>query len=130
MVKRKRLIVIMMVIVLLVTAWAFAAGSEKIAVAADDKIPSAAVSKQAGLAPFFLFFDEKGKMTEAMENPFKDKEGAGKSVAEWLMNKGATVVVAEGFGGPIVEVMKGKGIKAVAFKGSAEEAVKRVLRPK
>jgi len=69
-------------------------------------------------------------MTETMENPFKDKEGAGKSVAEWLKNKGATVVVAEGFGGQIVEVMKGKGIKAVSFKGSAEEAVKKFLQPK
>jgi predicted Fe-Mo cluster-binding NifX family protein len=130
MVKRKRLIVIMMVILLLATAWAFAAGREKMAVAADDKIPSAAVSKQAGLAPFFLFFDEKGKMTEAMENPFKDKEGAGKSVAELLKNKQVTVVVAEGFGGQIVEVMKSKGIKAFAFKGSAEEAVKKVLQSK
>jgi len=26
--------------------------------------------------------------------------------------------------------MKGKGIKAVSFKGSAEEAVKKVLQPK
>ena len=69
-------------------------------------------------------------MTEAIENPYKDKEGAGKSVAELLGNKGVTVAVAEEFGGPIVEVMKGKGIKAVSFKGSAEEAVKKVLQPK
>jgi hypothetical protein len=38
--------------------------------------------------------------------------------------------VAEEFGGQIVEVMKGKGIKAVSFKGSAEEAVKKVLQTK
>jgi hypothetical protein len=38
--------------------------------------------------------------------------------------------VAEEFGGQIVEVMKGKGIKAVALKGSAEEVVKKVLQPK
>jgi predicted Fe-Mo cluster-binding NifX family protein len=69
-------------------------------------------------------------MTEAIENPYKDKEGAGKSVAELLGNKGVTVVVAEEYGGQIVEVMKGKGIKAVAFKGSAEEAVKKALQPK
>lgn len=69
-------------------------------------------------------------MTEAIENPFKDKEGAGKSVAELLGNKGVTVVLAEEFGGQIVEVMKGKGIKAVAFKGTAEEAIKKVLQSK
>jgi len=126
----KKVISVSLMILFLVTGLASAAQQEKIAVAANDKTPSAAVSKQAGLAPFFLFFDEKGKMTEAIENPFKDKEGAGKSVAELLKNKGVTVLVAEDYGGQIVEVMKGKGIKAVAFKGSAEEAVKKVLQPK
>ena len=38
------------------------------------------------------------------------------------------VVVAEGFGPKILEVMKSKGIKAVSFKGSAEETVKKVLK--
>jgi len=126
----KKAISVTLMILLLVSGLAFAAQKENIAVAANDKIPSAAVSKQAGLAPFFLLFDEKGKMTEAIENPFKDKEGAGKSVAEFLKNKGVTVVVAEEFGGQIVEVMKGKGIKAATFKGNAEEAVKKVLQPK
>ena len=126
----RKVISVTLMILFLVSGLAFAAQKEKIAVAANGKVPSAAVSKQAGLAPFFLFFDGKGKMTEAIENPYKDKEGAGKSVAELLGNKGVTVVVAEEFGGQIVEVMKGKGIKAVAFKGSAEEAVKKVLQPK
>ena len=126
----KKVIFLTLMILFLISGLAFAAQKEKIAVAANDKIPSAALSKQAGPAPFFLFFDGKGKMTEAIENPYKDKEGAGKSVAELLGNKGVTVVMAEEFGGQIVEVMKGKGIKAVSFKGSAEEAVKKVLQPK
>jgi predicted Fe-Mo cluster-binding NifX family protein len=119
-----------LIILFLVSGLGFAAPKEKFAVAANDKTSSAAVSKQAGLAPFFLLFDEKGKMMEAIENPYKDKEGAGKSVAELLGNRGVTVVVAEEFGGQIAEVMKGKGIKPAAFKGSAEEAVKKALQPK
>ena len=126
----KKIISVTLMILFLISGLAFAAQKEKIAVAANDKIPSAAVSKQAGLAPYFLFFDGKGKMTEAIENPYKDKEGAGKSVAELLGNKGVTVVVAGELGGQIVEVMKGKGIKAVSFKGSAGEAVKKVLQTK
>jgi len=126
----KKVISVSLMIFFLVSGLALAAQQEKIAVAANDKTPSAAVSKQAGLAPFFLLFDAKGKMTEAIENPFKDKEGAGKSVAELLKNKGVTVLVAEEYGGQIVEVMKSKGIKAVAFKGSAEEAVKKGLQSK
>ncbi|MGB7574385.1 MAG: NifB/NifX family molybdenum-iron cluster-binding protein [Thermodesulfobacteriota bacterium] len=127
---KKGISLVVVLVMLVVAMLAFAGEKAKIAVAANDKTPSAAVSKQAGLAPFFLFFDGKGKMTEAIENPYKDKEGAGKSVAELLGNKGVTVVVAEEFGGQIVEVMKGKGIKAVSFKGSAEEAVKKILQPK
>ena len=127
---KKGISLVVVLVMLVVAMLAFAGEKAKIAVAANDKTPSAAVSKQAGLAPFFLFFEGKGKMTEAIENPYKDKEGAGKSVAELLGNKGVTVVVAEEFGGQIVEVMKGKGIKAVASKGSAEEVVKKVLQPK
>ena len=127
---KKGISLVVVLVMFVVAMLAFAGEKAKIAVAANDKTPSAAVSKQAGLAPFFLFFDGKGKMTEAIENPYKDKEGAGKSVAELLGNKGVTVVVAEEFGGQIVEVMKGKGIKAVSFKGSAEEAVKKILQPK
>ena len=115
---------------LLAAMCAFAAEKAKIAVAANDKTPQAAVSGQAGAASFFLFFDGKGKFLEAAENPYKGKEGAGKSVAEYLAGKGVSVVVAEGFGGPIVDVMKSKGIKTVASKGNAEEAVKKVLQTK
>ena len=127
---KKGISLVVVLVMLVVAMLAFAGEKAKIAVAANDKTPSAAVSKQAGLAPFFLFFDGKGKMTEAIENPYKDKEGAGKSVAELLGNKGVTVVVAEEFGGQIVEVMKSKGVKAVALKGTAEEVVKKVLQPK
>lgn len=121
---------VVLAMLFLITSLAFAERKGKICVAANEKSSGAAVSKQAGLAPFFLFFDGKGKMIEAIENPYKDKEGAGKSVAELLGNKAVTVVVAEEFGGQIVEVMKRKGIKALPFKGSALEAVKKVLQSK
>jgi len=121
---------VVLAMLFLITSLAFAERKGKICVAAKEKSSGAAVSKQAGLAPFFLFFDGKGKMIEAIENPYKDKEGAGKSVAELLGNKAVTVVVAEEFGGQIVEVMKRKGIKALPFKGSALEAVKKVLQSK
>lgn len=67
-------------------------------------------------------------MIETMANPEKSAASPGTAVIELLASKGATVVVAEGFGPKIVEVMKGKGIKAVAFTGSAEEAVKKALQ--
>ncbi len=127
---RRKICTMVVLTMLMMVVFASAAEKAKIAVGANDKTPQAAVSAQAGTASFFLFFDGKGKFLEAMENPYKGKQGAGKSVAEYLASKGVTVVVAEGFGGPIVDLMKSKGIKAVASKGSAEEAVKGVLQPK
>jgi len=109
---------------------AFAAQTVKIAVAAADKTPTAAVSEQAGAAPYFLFFDGKGKLLEAIENPYKNAESPGPSVVNYLAGKGATVVVAGGFGSKIVDIAKGKGVTAVSFKGNAQDAVKKVLESK
>ena len=117
-------------ILFLMTGLAFAEQKGNICVATKEKSAEAAVFDKAGLAPYLLIFDGKGKMIEAVANPFKDKEGAGKSVAELLKNKGVTVIVAEELGGQIAEVMKSKGIKAVSFKGSAAAAVKKILQSK
>lgn len=126
----KKIIFVVWVVLFLVATLVFAGPKEKIAVAGNDKMPTSAVSGQAGKANYYLFFDGKGKLIEAVENPYKDRDGAGKLVADFLAGKGVTVVVAEGFGGPIVDVMKGKGIKPVVFKGSIEGAVKKVLESK
>jgi predicted Fe-Mo cluster-binding NifX family protein len=99
-----------------------------IAVAANGETRADSVSAQAGGAAFFLIFNKTGKLIEKLANPEKNAENPGIAVVDFLAGKGATVVVAEGFGPKIVEVMKGKGIKAVAFKGSVEEAVKKVLQ--
>jgi predicted Fe-Mo cluster-binding NifX family protein len=119
----KRICLLIVTVLFVMSGVAFA-GQEKIAVAANGESPAALVSSQAGPAPFILFFDADGKFIEALANPGKD----GLAVASFLAEKGAKTVVAEGFGPKIVEVMKGKGIKAVSFKGSAADAVKKVLQ--
>jgi len=104
--------------------------SPMIAVSAIDKTASASVSGQAGRSPFFLFFDKQGTLVEAVANPYKDAGNAGIPTLDFLAGKGVTVVVAEEFGSRIVEVMKGKGMRAVEFKGNAKDAVKRALELK
>ena len=126
----KKSISVMLVLMLLSSVWAFAGQKERIAVSANGQTPAASVSSQAGRSPFFLLFDENGKLIETIANPAKDSQNSGKAVADFLAGKEVTVIVAEGFGPQIVGVMKGKGIKAIAFKGSAEEAVKKVLQSK
>jgi predicted Fe-Mo cluster-binding NifX family protein len=67
-------------------------------------------------------------LIETLANPEKNAASPGTAAVDFLAGKGATVIVAEGFGPKIVELMKGKEIKAVSFKGSAVEAVKKVLK--
>jgi predicted Fe-Mo cluster-binding NifX family protein len=100
---------------------------ELIAVAASGKTASAAVSAQAGRSPYFLFFDKKGALVEAADNPYKDAGNAGIPALDFVASRGAKVLVAEGFGPKIVDVMREKGIRPFEFKGSAQDAVRKVL---
>lgn len=98
-----------------------------IAIAATGKTFSDSVANQAGRSDFFLIVDKQGALVEAVENPYKDAGNAGISMVDFLAGKGANIIVAEGFGPRIVGVMKDKGIRAVEFKGSARDAVRKAL---
>jgi predicted Fe-Mo cluster-binding NifX family protein len=100
--------------------------TEKIAVAANGQTAAATVAAQPGRSPFFLLFDENGTLVQAVENPYKDQGGSGISTVDFLASKGVRVLVAAGYGPKIVEVMKGKGIRAVTFTGTAADAVKKL----
>jgi predicted Fe-Mo cluster-binding NifX family protein len=105
-------------------------GKEKIAVAANGAGPEAPVSPQLASSPFFLVFDQQGNVCEIIENPYKSAEMPGPSVVNFLAEKGVTIVVAGDFGPKILEVLKAKQIWPVPFKGSAQEAVRTVLKTK
>ena len=122
--------VVLFILLVFVASWSFAAPVPKIAVAAMDKTAAAAVSNQPGASPYFLIFDQKGKLLEAIENPYKSADSPGPTVVTFLAQKGATVVVAGNFGPKIVEVMKAKGMTAVSFTGTATDAVKQALKSK
>ncbi len=104
--------------------------TEKIAVAANGQTPTATVAAQPGRSPFFLLFDEKGALVQTVANPYKDQGGSGISTVDFLASKGVTVLVSAGYGPKIVEVMKGKGIRAVTFTGTAADAVKKLVSAK
>jgi predicted Fe-Mo cluster-binding NifX family protein len=117
--------------VFLLTSLVYAAEQGKIAVAAEGKTEAAKVSGVAARSPYFLIFDGSGKLLEAVDNPYKAaKGGAGTSVVPFLAEKGATVVVAGEFGENMTQAMKGKGMRYLEFKGSAEEALKKDLEAK
>jgi len=123
----KGISLMILVVFFLMTGFVYAGQKERIAVAADEKVPEAAVSGQAGRSSFFLLFDEKGTFLEAMVNPYKEGSSAGIAVVDFLAAKGVTAVVAGSFGDRITEGMKNKGIRALTFKGKATDAVKKIL---
>ncbi len=100
----------------------------KIAVAADSKTAEAFVSNKAAKCPYYLIFDSNGKLTGVIDNPCEDTSGgAGPSAANFLAQRGVTMVVAGNFGSKMINTLKNNGITHFEFKGSVGDAVKRAL---
>ena len=67
-------------------------------------------------------------MTEVIDNPYRDASGgAGPSAANFLAQKGITMVLAESFGWKMINALKNKGVTHFEFKGNAGDAVKKAL---
>jgi predicted Fe-Mo cluster-binding NifX family protein len=127
----KKTAIAVLSVIFLITSLVYAGDQGKIAVAAEGKTAAAKVSGVAARAPYFLIFDGSGKFLESVDNPYKTaKGGVGTSVVPLLAQKGATTVVAGEFGENMIQAMKGKGIGYMQFKGTAEEALKKVLEAK
>ena len=126
----KSTIAFLLVALLIVASAAFGAPVTKIAVAAVDKTPAAAVGEQPAPSPYFLMFDGQGKLLETVENPYRNNARGGPGVLDFLAGKGVTVVVAGWFGPQIESVARSKGMTAVSFKGTVADAVKKVLQAK
>jgi predicted Fe-Mo cluster-binding NifX family protein len=78
-----------------------------------------------------LRFDEKGGLTGGFEKPSIEERGKfWKPMLDFFVEKGIFVVVAEEFGDDIIRGMEKRGIRCVVFKGSALQAVKKVLEKK
>ena len=76
-----------------------------------------------------LSFDEKGTLTGGITTPSKDeRDKTWNTMFSFFAQKRIKVIVAEEFGDEIVRGFKGQGIRCVTFKGSVEEAVKKVLK--
>jgi len=105
-------------------------GEEKIiiAVAADGETLEDSVSHVAARCPYFLIVDSKGKLSEVVENPYKDNRGgAGVSAANFLAGRNVTVVVAGSIGNKMRDALEAQEITYCEFEGSIEEAVREIL---
>ena len=100
-----------------------------IAVASLDRTEKSQVSNRAARAPYYLLFDESGKLLEVIVNPFYDSaRSAGPKVANLLVGKNVTIVVAEDFGSKMIAVLNKEGINYYKASGIVKKAVEELIR--
>ena len=100
-----------------------------IAVAAVDRTGESQISQKAARAPYFLIYDNNGKLLEAVSNPFGDSaRRAGPRVAEFFAEKNVTVVVAGNFGQKMKIALDKYGIRHLTVTGVVNKAIRELLR--
>ena len=128
----KKTLFLMLVLFSVGSVGAYAAGKEavKIAVASNSKEVATPVGSKGDTCPCYLIFNGTGELIEAVDNPYKDgQSGTGLQVADFLANKGVTVVIAETFGGKMIETMRSNRTDYFQLQGAVLDAVKTVLSP-
>jgi len=108
----------------------YLSGGEKVvvAVASEGETMEAVVSHLAGRAPYFIIVDSEGKLSEVIENPYKDNQGgAGVSAANFLAEKNVTIVIAGNFGGKMTSALEAHEIDYFEFEGIVEDAIRMIL---
>jgi len=121
-----------LVVLSLVPVIAFAAqkNAAKIAVASNSKDAASSISSKAGKCPYYLIFDSTGALIEVVENPYKNAQRkAGQQTANFLADKGVTIVIAGNFGDKMIGVMRSNGTDYFKLQGIIRDAVKKVLSP-
>jgi len=100
----------------------------KIAIAADGETIDSQVGEKAARCQWFLIFDEDGKLTEVLENPYREEiGGAGISCASLLAENKVTIFVAGFVGNKMAAALEDSQITFVSFTGSVKDAVAHVL---
>lgn len=101
----------------------------KIAVPTMGLEQDSLISPETGRAPFFLFFDGKGQLIEAIKNPAKDQYGgASRTVAALLVEKGVTLIIADNIGAKMEQALNARHIKYVKKTGVTKDAVQTIIQ--
>ena len=101
----------------------------KIAIASDGETTDSPVGGKAARCKYFLIFDEEGQLTEVLENPHGNAPGgAGPKTADFLAQKGVTLLVAGNIGRKMIAALETKKIAHVEFTGTVEDGLRHALK--
>jgi predicted Fe-Mo cluster-binding NifX family protein len=101
----------------------------KIAIASEGETLKSQVGSQGARCPWLLFFDEKGELTETLENPHREERGgAGIGCAKLLADNDVTIFVAGFVGNKMAGALEQHNITFISFSGSVKEAIAHVLK--
>lgn len=96
----------------------------KIAIASNANSTDGEISERAGRAPYYLIFDDKGSMIEAIKNPFATGGGgAGYGVAKMLRDKNVEKVIVGKAGGNMKIAMDEMSIELIEKEGLIKDAL-------
>lgn len=97
---------------------------------AGDNINSQ-VSAQAGRAPFYLIFDEKGNLLKSLKNPALNYGGGASSVVvDLLIKEKCSAVIAGQFGDKMLNQLRINKIEYIEQKGVAKDVLQTFLKEK
>ena len=100
-----------------------------IAIAATAPEPDGQVAMHGARAPFYLLFDERGSMLEALANPVVQVEGgAAPRAALFLADRGVALLAAGDFGNRFISELEEKGIRHVQMSGLISDVIVELTR--
>ena len=98
--------------------------ADKLAVAAEGSEASASISMNAARAPFYLIFEQSGRMIMSLKNTAaEESSGASSKAVKLLQEYGVGTLVAGDFGGKMLSAMKEQDIKHVIATGTVADTI-------
>jgi predicted Fe-Mo cluster-binding NifX family protein len=103
--------------------------ADKLAVAAEGSEANASISTRAARAPFYLIFEQNGRMIMSLQNTAAEEGSGASSKAVKLLEKhGVGTLIAGDFGGKILDAMKEREIKHVIATGIVADTIRKLKK--
>ena len=105
--------------------------SNRIAIAAVGDNVGSEISRVAGRAPYYLFFDENGVFLKSLKNPSQSQgRGVSSVVVDILIKESVKTVVAGKFGDKMKKSLEANQIEYHEHAGIAKDIVQTIIKDK